>query len=168
MRVMASVWLRGPVPDIPPLLQPVAHALLQAREDFAQIVPGLNHEELWRRPGGVASPGFHVRHAAGSLDRLMSYARGAELTPDQLEALEREKTGREAGDVLLDRALRIIDAAVAELKTIPASSLSEPRAIGRARLPSTVIGVLVHAAEHTARHVGQLVTTVGLIRGSPL
>jgi hypothetical protein len=161
---MTSVWLRGPVPGVEPMLQPVAHAFLQAREDLARIVPELTAEELWQRPGEMASPGFHVQHAAGSLDRLMTYARGAELSAEQREALDGEQSRGESGEVLLDRALRIIDAALAELKTIPISTLTEPRAIGRARLPSTVIGVLVHAAEHTARHVGQLTTTVGLMR----
>src|SRR5262245_30783575 len=82
-----EVWLRGPVPDIPPLLQPVAHALLQAREEVHSIMRGFPEERLWERPGGAASAGFHLQHLTGVLDRLFTYARGASLNDDQLSAL---------------------------------------------------------------------------------
>src|ERR671917_617505 len=83
-------WLRGPVPGVPPLLQPVAHALLQAVEDIRRVVPLLSDDNLWRRPGGAASVGFHVRHAGGALDRLFTYARGEALSETQRAALARE------------------------------------------------------------------------------
>src|SRR5919109_3147653 len=90
-------WLRGPVPDIAPLLQPVAHALLQAVEDIRRAVTPLDHEALWARPGGAASVGFHVRHAAGALDRLFTYARGEMLSEAQRAALARETAPAEQG-----------------------------------------------------------------------
>src|SRR5687768_15290201 len=83
MANLPEVWLRGPVAGIPPLLQPVAHALLQAVEDVHRAVDPLAVDHLWARPGEAAPVGFHVRHAAGSLDRLFTYARGEELSPEQ-------------------------------------------------------------------------------------
>jgi hypothetical protein len=37
--------------------------------------------------------------------------------------------------------------------------------VGRARLPSTVFGLLFHVAEHTQRHAGQAITTAKIVRG---
>ena len=51
-------------------LQPAAHAFLQSREDLSQAVAGLSTSQLWMRPGGAASIGFHLRHIAGAIDRL--------------------------------------------------------------------------------------------------
>src|SRR5690349_18682848 len=85
-----EVWLRGPIPEIPALLQPVAHGLLQCREEMHAVVRGLTPDQLWTQPGGAASIGFHVLHAAGSLDRLFTYARGERLSPAQKAALVAE------------------------------------------------------------------------------
>src|SRR5262245_52922947 len=85
-----EVWLRGVLPDVPPLLQPVAHALLHAREEVDALMQDFPEERLWTRPGGVASVGFHLQHLAGVLDRLFTYARGESLTDAQARALEAE------------------------------------------------------------------------------
>ena len=158
-----EVWLRGvPVPDVPALLQPVAHSLLQCREELTAALAGLTPDQLWQRPNGAASIGFHARHAAWSLDRLLTYARGESLSPAQMAALAAEETPDLASDAAATLAAGF-DAAVvralAQLRATSESTLLEPRGVGRARLPSTVLGLLFHAAEHTQRHVGQLVTT---------
>src|ERR1700733_13042786 len=88
--VMPEVWLRGPLPGMPALLQPVAHALLQAREEVIALMQGFPEEHLWARPAGVASPGFHLQHLAGVLDRLFTYAAGQALNGEQLAALAAE------------------------------------------------------------------------------
>jgi len=162
-----EVWLRGALPDVPPLLQPVAHSLLQSREEVRAAVATLTPAQLWARPGGAASAGFHVRHAAGSIDRLLTYARGEQLSDAQRASLVAEG----APDLAADASARLaaeFDAAIAralqQVQVTPASTLLEPRDVGRARLPSTVLGLLVHAAEHTQRHVGQLVTTARIVR----
>jgi hypothetical protein len=147
------------------LLQPVAHALIQAREDLDRVVPTLTPDELWVKPGGAASAGYHVKHATGSLDRLVTYARGETLSAEQRATLAAEGTGGDSAEALLTRAQAAIDAALAHLRTIPATVLAEPRPVGRARLPATVLGLLFHAAEHTTRHVGQVITTVKVVRG---
>ncbi|MEP6914722.1 MAG: DinB family protein [Acidobacteriota bacterium] len=158
-----EVWLRGPIAGIPPLLQPAAHSLLQCREELRAHVPGLTPVQLWARPSGAASVGFHVRHAAGSLDRLLTYARGEPLSAVQLAALDAELDPDLAADAAaqLVRAFdAAVDRALEQLRTTSDATLLEPRGVGRAKLPSTVIGLLFHAAEHTQRHVGQVVTTV--------
>ena len=156
-------WLRGPVPDIPPLLQPVAHALLQAIEDIRRVVTPLGHDALWARPGGSASVGFHVRHAAGALDRLFTYARGEMLTTVQLAAMKRETAPEEQGNAAAGELVAAFEAqlerALSQLRNTPADRLTDAREVGRARLPSTVLGLLFHGAEHTQRHVGQIITT---------
>ena len=163
-----EVWLRGALPDVPPLLQPVAHSLLQSREEVRATLPGLTPAQLWTRPGGAASVGFHVRHAAGSIDRLLTYARGEPLSASQLASLATEPHP----DVDADAAARLvatfdatIEHALVQVRTTDVSTLLEPRGVGRARLPSTVLGLLFHAAEHTQRHVGQLMTTVRVVVG---
>jgi uncharacterized damage-inducible protein DinB len=147
---------------------PAAHALLQAREDVERAARDLSLRELWATPGGAASVGFHLRHIAGSIDRLLTYARGAQLDERQRAALAAEG---EAGDsaaaaaTFVGEAQRAIDQALAQLRSTPRESLTEPREVGRERLPSTVLGLLFHVAEHTQRHVGQIITTAKVVRG---
>ena len=162
-----EVWLRGPVEDVTPLLQPVAHGLLQCRLEVQATVPSLTAEQIWARPGGAASAGYHVRHAVGSLDRLLTYARGIQLSREQMIALRGEGQSDERdgiGDALVAEFEAAVERALAQVRATDPSSLLEPREVGRARLPSTVLGLLFHAAEHTQRHVGQLVTTAKMVR----
>lgn len=156
-----EVWQRGPVDGVPALLQPVAHALLQAVEELGKHVARLPKEFLWERPGGVASVGFHLLHISGVVDRLFTYARGEALTPEQINTLNNEKeTTVEADAKMLIERIRVqVDKALDQLRATPASSLTDPRALGRKQIPTTVIGLLFHAAEHTQRHVGQLLVT---------
>lgn len=163
-----EVWLRGPLPDYAPALMPVAHALLQAREDVERVAAGATVEELWQRPGGAASAGYHLQHLGGSLDRLFTYARGEPLSEIQRTALLQESTPGGPGSDLVPGVLARIDQALEQLRHTPVESLGEAREVGRARLPSTVLGLLFHAAEHTSRHVGQLITTMKIVRGLPL
>jgi hypothetical protein len=161
-------WLRGPLPGVPPLLQPAAHAFVMALEDAEAVAAGLTVDQLWLEPGGAASPGFHLRHLTGSTDRLLTYARGERLSEAQLAALAAEDERREPRPGLAE-LLAAWRAAVAraqrQIAATSDSTLTDARVVGRARLPSTVIGLLFHAAEHAERHVGQLVTTVKIIRG---
>ena len=159
---MPEVWLRGPLPDIPPLLQPVAHALLQAREEVVAEMAAFPEEGLWERPGGVASVGFHLQHLAGVLDRLFTYARGKGLDEAQARKLAAEGTPEPGTGLreLVTAFEKQVDLALEQLRNTNERTLTEYRAVGRAQLPSTVLGLLVHAAEHTQRHVGQLLVTV--------
>jgi uncharacterized damage-inducible protein DinB len=159
---LPEVWLRGPLPDIPPLLQPVAHALLQAREEVIAEMAGFPEDRLWARPGGVASAGFHLQHLSGVLDRLFTYAQGKGLDEAQSRMLAAEGTPEPGAGMpeLISRFGSQVDRALEQLRTTDERTLTDSRAVGRAQLPSTVLGLLVHAAEHTQRHVGQLLVTV--------
>src|SRR5262249_24568853 len=156
------------LPGIPALLQPVAHALLQAREEVVAAMQVFPEEFLWERPAGVASVGFHLQHLAGVVDRLFTYARGESLNKDQMSALAAEEEGKRSVTAaqLIDRFHGHVDRALEELRKIHVDHLTDYRSVGRAQLPSTVLGLLVHAAEHTHRHVGQLLVTVRVVRGN--
>ena len=161
-------WQRGPVEGVPALLQPVAHILLQVRESATELVEGLTEAQWNARPSGVASAAFHVRHMAGVIDRLFTYARGESLSDAQFAAIRAEGAPLAAADVpaVLAALGARVDAALAELRTIDVSTLADFRAVGRAKLPSTVIGCLVHGAEHAMRHVGQLSVTTRIVRAT--
>jgi uncharacterized damage-inducible protein DinB len=159
-----EAWLRGPIAGFEPVLMPIAHALVQAREDI-QHAADATSEELWAQPGGAASAGFHLRHLAGSLDRLLTYARGESLNEAQRAALAGEGSPGTQPSALVDAASQAIDAALEQLRRTAPETLFDVRAVGRARLPATVLGLLFHAAEHTTRHVGQLITTLKIVRG---
>jgi uncharacterized damage-inducible protein DinB len=159
-------WLRGPVPGVAPLLQPVIHALLQAREEVNQLMASFPDSLLWERPGGVASPGFHLQHLAGVLDRLFTYARNQSLSGSQLADLAAEGSpaeGQASVAELLNRFNIQVDKALQQIRETPEASLTNSRPVGRARLPSTVGGLLFHAAEHTQRHTGQLLVTARVL-----
>ena len=161
-----EVWLRGPIEGIQPLLQPAAHTLAQVGEDVLPIVQDLTPARLWARPGNAASIGFHLAHLPGSLDRLLTYSRGESLTSEQQAALAAERTvdqDRPELALLLARFRQGLDAALDYLRVVPADSLLQPREVGRKRLPSTTLGLIFHAAEHSARHAGQIVTLTKVV-----
>ena len=156
-----EVWLRGPIDGIDAYLMPAAHAMIQAREDLMTIARSVPADKLWARPGGAASVGFHVRHAAGALERLLVYARGEQLSAEQLSAAKAEQDespGLDAAAVI-EELKRSVDKALLQLKSTKRDALLHPREVGRGRLPSTVMGLIFHAAEHAQRHAGQAITT---------
>ena len=165
---LTEYWLRGPVTGIPPLLQPVAHALLQAKDEVTALMEGFPDELLWLKPAGMASPGFHLQHLRGVLDRLFTYAAGRQLTPEQLAALKAEGTPVENGSTqtLLTAFQEQVDRSVEGLKYFDEKKLTETRGLGRAQLPSTIMGLLFHAAEHSMRHNGQLLVTVNVLKAN--
>ena len=161
-----EVWLRGPLGNVPGLIQPVAHALLQAREEIIELMTDFPEALLWEKPAGLASPGFHLQHLAGVLSRLFTYARGVQLQQQQLYALALEgkpPEGEYNVSTLVELFSRQVDDCIDQLKSADESALTEGRDVGRSKLPSTVIGLYVHAAEHTMRHTGQLLVTVKVL-----
>lgn len=159
-------WQRGPVDGVPDVLQPVAHILLQVRESVGEMVESLSEAQWNARPAGVAPAAFHVRHMAGVIDRLFTYARGEALSDHQRTAISHEGDHLALADVPAALALLSarVDAALEELRTVDVATLGDFRGVGRAQLPSTVIGCLVHGAEHAMRHVGQLSVTTRVVR----
>ena len=168
-QALPEVWLRGPVEGFPAELQPAVHALLQAVEEVEAALTSLSIDQLWATPGGAASVGFHARHIAGALDRLYTYARGQALSDAQIAYMKAEGVpGEPAADAtaLIGVVRTGVDAALGQLRATPVSDLAQPRTVGRKMLPTTVLGLLFHGAEHSTRHAGQIITTAKIVRNS--
>ena len=163
---LPEVWLRGPLKDIPALLQPVAHVLLQARNELNDLMGGFPDDKLWDKVKGMASPGFHLQHLTGVLDRLFTYARGEALNKEQLSYLSSE--GKPTTKIyttveLVNNFNQQVEFSLAQLSGTDERTLTHYCDVGRGKLPSTVIGLYVHSAEHTMRHLGQLIVTVKVL-----
>lgn len=163
---LPEVWLRGPLPSIPALLQPVAHALLQASEEINEHIKSFDERLLWERPAGLASVGFHLQHIAGMQDRLFTYAKAEQLSEHQLDYLKNE--GKEKDTITLASLLEHLhfqtERSIEQLQQTDENTLTEARGVGRKQIPSTVVGLLMHAAEHTMRHTGQLMVTIKVLQ----
>jgi len=156
-------WLRGTLMEYDAVRRQVLHALELAAEDVERWCWGLSDEEMEARPFGVASVGFHLRHIARSLDRLLTYAEGRELSGLQLAALSTELSAPPNAAAVLSEFRTLIPLASHRVKSFEPEVFEEPRVVGRKRLPATVGGLLVHCAEHTQRHVGQAITTARIV-----
>jgi len=158
-------WLRGPIENIPSLLQPIAHALLQARDEVKEAITGFPEDKLWQKPAGVASVAFHLQHMTGVLDRLFTYANSEQLNEQQLKYLAAE--GKEDETISLNEMYDLfsmqVDKAIEQLRNTDEKILLKTRGVGRKEIPSTVLGILFHAAEHTQRHNGQLIVTARIV-----
>ena len=163
---LPEFWLRGPIEGIIPYLQPVAHALLQAKEEVGELMIHFPEKRLWEQPAELASPGFHLQHLSGVLNRLFTYARGKSLSEEQLKLLKAEgvKDDELKMEILLENFYRQVEQCIKQLQETDEGSLKDFRGVGRAQLPSTVLGLLMHGAEHTMRHVGQLLVTVRILK----
>ncbi|GHA26438.1 hypothetical protein GCM10007103_04760 [Salinimicrobium marinum] len=161
-----EVWLRGSLAKIPALLQPAAHALLQAKEDVEKYTTDFPEQLLWEKPAGRASVGFHMQHLTGVLDRMLTYAAGKPLSETQFEYLKNEGNPETHSSVksLTEPFKSKMEEALKVIENTPEATLTEKRTVGRKKLPSTVIGLLFHAAEHSHRHVGQLLVTVSVLK----
>lgn len=159
-------WLNGPVGGVPAYLQPVAHALLQARREVQGMMVGFPLEKLWTKPAGLASVGFHLQHLTGVLDRLFTYAEGKQLNEAQLSDLKLEGVEQTSISVsdLVGAFSKKVDRCIDYLQASHDTDLLAVRGVGRKQIPSTVLGLLFHAAEHTMRHTGQLLVTVHFLK----
>ena len=146
-------WLRGTRTDVDAVRRGVLHALELAAEDVARWSDPLNGEEMESHPLGLPSVGFQLRHIARSLDRLLTYAEGHQLSERQLKLLKTEEEFIDREATLMEFA-EAIEVSVKRVMTISSASYEHPRSVGRNKLPTTVGGLLVHVADHTQRHVG--------------
>ena len=159
-------WLNGPIPNIPDTLQPVAHALLQSERELEKYTVDFPKELLWAKVAGRASVGFHMNHLTGVLDRLMTYAKNESLSEEQFQFLKQEgafNLETEVEDLREQFSVKVAEV-LAYFETIPENSLTEIRTVGRKKLPTTVLGLLFHAAEHSQRHIGQLLVTISVLQ----
>lgn len=163
---MEEAWLSGAIENISPFLMPSAHALVQAAADIEKNTDALTTEQLWTKPNGAPSVGFHLLHIAGSIDRLLTYCRDERLNKRQFSELAAEiKTNASLdAETLARKALEKINEAVGVIGATPEESFFANRTVGRKRLPTNVFGLLFHVAEHTQRHVGQIAATAKIVR----
>lgn len=157
-------WLRGPVGHIPALLQPVAHGVLQVRAEVNSLMVNFPEHRLWVRVAGLAAPGFHLQHIPGVIDRLFTYARGEQLSEKQMTRLKEEGQNENMSlPELLAGLNSQVERALDQLTDTDPGTLTAIRYVGRRQIPTTVAGLFTHAAEHSMRHVGQLLVTVRLV-----
>lgn len=160
-----EAWLSGKLEGFADVMMPTAHTLVQAIREL-QKVSDLTNEELLSKPNASASVAFHLRHIAGSCDRLLTYAKGEGLSEKQFEFLKSETAETEdlSAEELVNQAVSEIEKVLEFCKNIPSEVLFESRLVGRKKLQTNVFGLLFHIAEHTARHVGQILTTAKIVR----
>ena len=161
-------WLRGKVENVPDLLQPAAHALLQSKEELRKYLVDFPAGELWTKPAERASVGFHLQHIAGVTNRLITYAKGEQLSEAQLHYLKLEGKADASISVeeLIIKAENELSEAVVFLKSQKPEDLTNTVEVGRKRIKSSLIGVLFHAAEHSQRHIGQMLVTISVVKDS--
>ena len=160
-------WLRGALPGVDTFIGPLLYSFQMAREDLSRYTAGLTTEQMWATPYNFGSVGFHLRHIAGSTDRLMTYVSGGQLSSAQMEALKSEKEPGATRETLLAAIDTAFESAEAVVRSLDPAHLADPRGVGRKQLPTTVIGLLVHIAEHTQRHVGQAISAAKLASVEP-
>ena len=163
-------WLNGAIDGMPKMLMPAAHALLQAREDITRYASNLTFEELWMKPNGVPSAGFHLLHINGSIDRLLTYTKGETLSPAQFEFLkhEQEIAPTETAEALIQAVNNRIAETLSFMESLPEAEYFAERFVGRAKLKTNVFGLIFHIAEHTQRHVGSLIVVSKIVRNHSL
>jgi uncharacterized damage-inducible protein DinB len=158
-------WLRGTYAEVPAVGRAVLHALDLALDDLTKWTEGLTDAEVHAQPLGLPSVAFHLRHIAHSTDRLLSYAEGDQLSAEQLTALKGEQSGDESLAVLLAEVEVSFSNAVERIRVLATANFNTLRGVGRKQLPTTIGGALIHVADHTQRHVGQVVTTAKVLKG---
>ena len=160
-------WLRGTYPDVPASGRAVLHALDLALDDLTEWTAGLTDAEVHSQPLGLPSIGFHLRHIARSTDRILTYAEGEQLAADQLALLKTEQGNEENPEslaVLMAEIETSFANAAERIRVLASADLDTPRFVGRKQLPTSIGGALIHVADHTQRHVGQVVTTAKVLK----
>ena len=156
---LVEPWLRGTLADVPAVPRAVLHTLELAEEDLERWCGTLSDAELNARPAGIAPVAFHLRHIARSIDRLLTYAEGNQLSEAQLATMNSELHPGAKREELFTELNLALRKSAARIRAFDVARLNEPRAVGKKELPTTLGGLLVHVADHTQRHVGQAVTT---------
>lgn len=157
-------WLRGTYTDVPAVARAVLHALELALDDLTKWATGLTDAEVHSQPLGLPSVAFHLRHIARSVDRILSYAEGNQLSSEQLAALKSEQGGDESLATLLAEVEASFSNAAARIRVLATANFDTPRSVGRKQLPTSIGGALVHVADHTQRHTGQTITTAKAVQ----
>jgi uncharacterized damage-inducible protein DinB len=162
-------WLRGTYADVSAVGRAVLHAFDLAMDDLTKWTAGLTDVEIHTLPLELPPLAFHLRHIARSVDRLLTYAEGGQLSTEQLTKLKAEEVGpehdeRETLAALLNEVKASFENASGRVRALASADMNTFRGVGRKQLPTSVGGALVHVADHTMRHVGQVVTTAKVLK----
>ena len=157
-------WLRGTHADISAVGRAVLHAFDLAVDDIAKWTEGLTDLEVHAQPLGLPAVSFHLKHIARSTDRLLTYAEGGQISGDQLALLKTEQAGSETLAELLAEVETSFSNAADRVRVLATADFNTFRGVGRKQLPTSIGGALVHVADHTQRHVGQVVTTSKVLK----
>jgi uncharacterized damage-inducible protein DinB len=157
-------WLRGTHSDVPAVGRAVLHALDLALDDLAKWTEGLTDAEMHLQPLALPSVAFHLRHIARSTDRILTYAEGGQLSAEQLAALKAEQSGEETLAALLAEVEASFSNAAERIRVLATADFDTFRGVGRKQMPTSIGGALIHVADHTQRHVGQVVTTAKVLK----
>ena len=161
---MTEPWLSGEHQDLDPVLRPIIFCLEQAKQDLCHWTTGISDAQVWTRSYGLAPIGFQLRHIAGSVDRLYSYCQGEKLSEQQTEFLRAEMEPGASLEDLLKGIETTFGRVELGVRSMDVSTIRDHRGVGRKQLPTTVIGLLIHLAEHTQRHVGQAIVTARILQ----
>jgi len=156
-------WMSGSHTDVPAVGRAVLHALELALDDLTKWTAGLTDAEVHAHPLGLPSVAFHLKHIARSVDRILSYAEGSQLSAEQLVVLKTEQSGDEGLAALLAEVEVSFSNAAERVRVLATADFETFRGIGRKQLPASLGGALIHVADHTLRHVGQVVTTAKVL-----
>ncbi|HEX5234396.1 MAG TPA: DinB family protein [Silvibacterium sp.] len=159
-------WLRGTHSELPAVLRAVLHAFELSQHDVHHWTGDLSESELHSSPQGLTPIAFHLRHIPRTLDRLLTYGEGKELDGHQIAELKSESEPGVSREHLFAEFVWGLQSAAQRVRAFAGSNLEEPRSVGKKQLPTTLGGLLVHLADHTQRHTGQIVTTAKLLKAS--
>jgi uncharacterized damage-inducible protein DinB len=163
---LPEAWLRGTLTHVDPVQRAVLHALELAKEDLETWCGDLTDEELNVRPGDVAPVAFHLRHISRSTDRLLTYAENRSLSPEQIAAMKQELDPGATRQAVFAELTGGLQSAAERILSIPPEWMSQPRVVGRQRMPTTVAGLVIHVGDHAQRHVGQAITTAKIVKSA--
>jgi uncharacterized damage-inducible protein DinB len=156
--------MRGIVPGIDPVVGHLLRASEHIREDLERAIAPLSREQLWAKPEGMTSAGFHAKHLAGSTERLSTYLEGGQLSPEQLAALKAESAGEESAEELIAAVRSTLARYEKLVRALSPQHFGDVREIGRKRLQTTVVSLAIHIAEHGQRHAGQAISAAKLVK----
>ncbi len=141
-------WLAGKHADLDPIRRLLACSLEHCLGDLRKWTPDVPTD----------AQAFQLRHIAGSVDRLWTYALGGTISPAQLDVLAVESSGPTDREPLLDLVAETFSRVTREMRMMEDIDYRDSRYVGRQRVEVPLGLLLGHIAEHTQRHTGQLIT----------
>ena len=164
----SEVWLRGPLNNMPVLLQPVAHALLSPWRDCRINASVPRWIIMAKRHYGIANIPFTA--PGWRYWPTFCHAKGEHLDQQQLNELAAEGKRSSANVRMADLVTRFnlqVDKAIDQLCKTDETTPTAVREVGRVKLPSTVIDVCTRCRAYNATR-WSIARAVKLLMNNPL